>query len=383
MSELQLQGYSMPMLEGQVEASKLLDQSIGSEWGLGVVSLDAFGTPVSQIIYEVANQLEISVLVPELPSTKVMTASYDQAPGQNVIEDLAAYIGMVADYDGQTLRFLSQDRSTFDFIVLRSGYKPASELVQDLTGLLGSDARVKAVDDRVIVSGTRRDLEQVKRFEKHLQTGPDGWQLNVRIVAVTESFRRDLGLDWDLSARGGLNVTELSSIATTQLVVQVVAEATQIQSDAVLYNTATLYVLEGSTSEISQGRRVPVPRFSTSPEGTTTTVGYDYVDAGFSLKVAAERVPAGVRLKLEPSISNVVGFVQDAPITEQSSVVADVIMRDGEWVIITGLSTEQTSSDYKGIPGMKRSFGTESRLMDKSSLLVMVQARRIFGTESD
>lgn len=345
------------------------------------MTLEAYETPVSQMISEVAKQLDISVIVPDGLATMKMTAKYDQSPGQRVIEDIGDYINKIPEFDGGTLRFLDESKAVHEFLVMRSGYKPSAELVDDLQGLLGPDARIRAVDDRVVVSGTRRDLQQVQRFQRHLETGPDGWRLNIRVVAVTETFRRDLGLDWDISARLALNAGSVASFTDTELVVQMIAEATQTQADAVLHDNATMYILEGSSSEINQGRQVPIPRFQTSPEGTTTVVGYDYINAGFNLKASAERVPVGVRLNLEPSISNVVGFVRDAPITEESSVRADVILENNEWVIITGLSTEQTSSDHKGIPGLSKNFGTENRISDKSSLLIMVQAQRIFGRD--
>ena len=112
-------------------------------------------------------------------------------------------------------------------------------------------------------------------------------------------------------------------------------------------------------------------------------VGYDYIDAGFQFRAKAERVPIGVRLQLEPSISTVTGFVRETPITEESTVQVDAIVRDGEWIIITGPSVEQASSDYSGIPGLPTKLGKESQLDDKATLLVMVQARRIFGSQPE
>ncbi len=308
-----------------------------------------------------------------------MTASYRGVDGQAVIEDIGEFIGLVPEYDGATLRYLPEDQANYEFLVLRSGYKPASELVEDLKALLNSTARVRAVDDRVVVSGTRRDLEQVQRFEKHLQTGPDGWMLNIRIVAVTEAFRRTLGLDWNVRGKLGFNVADGSGAFASDMLVEVIAEATETNLHAYLVNHATMYLLEGSTGRINQGRNVPVPRFSTSPAGTTTTVGFDYIQAGFEFEAKAERVPVGVRLQLEPSISTVVGFIAEAPITEESTVVVDVIVEDGQWVIITGLSVDQASSDRDSIPGLEKLIGNETMIDDRSTLLVMVQAKRIFG----
>ncbi len=375
-----MQEYKGTIQQDTVPPSELIEQPVGQEWSLGEVSVEVYEAPVSQVLVEVSNQLGVSVVVPPDAGQSTISVKYENTNGQQVIEDIADHLGLVSEFDGSTIRFLKEDQATHDFVVVRSGYKPSGELVEDLESLLNNNVKVRAVDDRIVVTGKRRDLEQVKRLEKHLQTGPDGWTLNVRIVGVTDSFRRELGLDWDLSAKVGFSAKDLSGVFNSDIAVQIIAEATQTQTDAFLAYQATVHVLEGSSSELVQGRRVPLPRYQTSPEGTTTVVGFDYIEAGFRLDVTAERVPVGVRLQLEPSISAVTGFVADAPITEESSVKSDVVVRDGQWVIITGLASEQMSSSKDSVPLLKDLLGHESRVSDMTSLIVLVQAVRTFGT---
>ena len=375
-----MQEYKGPSQQTTVPPSELIEQPVGQDWALGEVSIEVYKAPVSQVLVEVSNQLAVSVVVPADADQSTISVKYENANGQQVIEDIADHLGLVSEFDGSTVRFLKEDQATHDFVVVRSGYKRSAELVEDLESLLNNNVKVRAVDDRIVVTGKRRDLEQVKRLEKHLQTGPDGWTLNVRIVGVTDSFRRELGLDWDLSAKVGFSAKDLSGVFNSDIAVQIIAEATQTQTDAFLAYQATVHVLEGSSSELVQGRRVPVPKYQTSPEGTTTVVGYEYIEAGFRLDVTAERVPVGVRLQLEPSISAVTGFVADAPITEESSVKSDVVVQDGQWVIITGLASEQMSSSTESVPFLKELLGHESRVSDMTSLIVLVQATRTFGT---
>jgi hypothetical protein len=87
------------------------------------------------------------------------------------------------------------------------------------------------------------------------------------------------------------------------------------------------------------------------------------------------------RLDLEPSISSIIGYVNDAPITDESSVQADIVMRSGEWVVLTGLSTVQTTDTRSRIPGMPQSLSTATRNTDKTLLLVLVQAQRVFSQQ--
>ena len=98
-------------------------------------------------------------------------------------------------------------------------------------------------------------------------------------------------------------------------------------------------------------------------------------------RARGSQAPNRQRLGLEPSIANVTGYVNDAPITDESSVQADFMMRSGEWVVLTGLSTEQTADTRTRIPGMPQSLGTATRNTDKTSLLVLVQAQRVFSQQ--
>ena len=163
----------------------------------------------------------------------------------------------------------------------------------------------------------------------------------------------------------------------------VIGKATETGTDAQLLQTATLYVLEGSESQITQGQKIPVPKKQTSPEGTTTTTGYEYIEAGFKLVANAKRVPGGVRLNLQPTISSVAGFVEEAPITQESSAVVQVVVDSGEWIVITGLDTTSESKDTKKIPGLPAPvFGTNTGNQEQTALLVLVQAKRVFAAQA-
>ncbi len=179
------------------------------------------------------------------------------------------------------------------------------------------------------------------------------------------------------AAAGELTALVLSGTSAS-VVVQVIAEAVETGRDATLLHSATLYVLEGGESTMTQGDRVPIPKFQTSPEGTVAIVGYDFLDTGFELTAAARRVPGGVRLQLDPSISSVVAYVGDAPVTTQSRVTVDTIVSDASWLIVSGLSTASASTDDANLPGLSSGlFGSTSTSAADTSIVFMVRAERV------
>jgi len=113
-----------------------------------------------------------------------------------------------------------------------------------------------------------------------------------------------------------------------------------------------------------------------------TVTGYDRVHTGYQLRVKARRVPVGVFLELEPSVSGIKGYVEGAPLLTESTVTASVVIDDGEWVILSGLSTLALSGDAKGLPGGlgSRLTSREGSTVSEGSVLVLVRARRVYAS---
>ncbi len=363
--------------------SEMAHESNSKPWDLGTVTIATIETPIANVMQAVAMQVGVSISIPkEADEEQTVTADYTDQQAQRVFEDLASKIEMVAEYDGSIVTFTTPDKATKDFIVLRTGYADAEVAEQTMQAMLGDEANVDVIDDRLVVTGSRGELEQATDYAKHFNSGRDGWLLDVRVVTITKLMRRELGLDWDLEANIGLNTTGPGYMTNADLLVSVIGRAVQTGTDAKLLQTATLYVLEGSGSQITQGQKIPVPRFQTSPEGTTTTAGFEYIEAGFKLEAQAKRVPGGVQLDLSPSISSVVGYVEQAPITQQSSAEVQVVVDSGEWIIITGLDTVSSSNESKKIPGMPAPiFGTNNKSDEETALLILVQAKRVFTAQ--
>ena len=335
-------------------------------------------------MHAVASQVGVSIQVPKAAKMDdLITADYNNLEAQKVFENLANRIEMVAEYEDGMVTFQTLDKAHRDFVVLRSGYAETELVQRSIQSMLGESSVVDAIDDRVVITSHRKGLQQAVEYSKHFQQGQDGWLLDVRVVSITKVMRRELGLDWNMEANLGLDTRGAGYLTNADLLVNVIGKATETGTDAQLLQTATLYVLEGSESQITQGQKIPVPKKQTSPEGTTTTTGYEYIEAGFKLVANAKRVPGGVRLNLQPTISSVAGFVEEAPITQESSAVVQVVVDSGEWIVITGLDTTSESKDTKKIPGLPAPvFGTNTGNQEQTALLVLVQAKRVFAAQA-
>ena len=325
----------------------------------------------------------VSITIPAgITESDTITVDYQGVEAQRIFEQVSKRIGKVAEYDGSMITFSTVEDAQKDFVVIRSGYVDPEIIVNSIQSMFGTETNAEVLDDRIIITGDRRSLEQARELAKHFERGADGWLLSVRVVSVSKTFRRELGLDWNVEANLSLDTTGPGVVSDADMIVSIIGKATDSGTQAALLETASLYVLEGSTSTVRRGQRVPVPRFITSPYGSNSTAGFDYINAGFELSATARRVPGGVRLALTPKISSVIGFVREAPITQESLVEVQLVVQDGDWIIISGLDTSQASKDEQVLPGLPSPiFGATTDTTDESTLLVLVQARRVFSAE--
>lgn len=336
---------------------------------------------MSQVLLEIASQAGVSISLPSGIESERVTVDNEQADTRAVLNELVGRMELVPRYSGGILTFAKQDVDTNDFIVVRSGYIPPDKMRELMKSQLGEKASVDLIDDRVVITAPAPILERAAEIAEQASTGADAWLLDIKVVTLTETLQRELGLDWTVGGTAVFTASNLRSVMDTDLFVQVIAQATQAESGATLLDTANLHVVEGTTSTLNRGQRIPVPKFTTTNEGATNLTGFEYINTGFILEATATRVPGGVRLTLSPTISSVTGFVREAPITQESAMTADVIIQDGEWVILTGLQTFRDSSGRTTLPGLDMPVftnNTDDRAAE--SIQILIRANRVYSS---
>lgn len=365
-----------------MQASTLAVEKQDTRWNLPRVTIKASDAPMDIFIQQVAKLINVSVSVPDEAKDRTITASYDTIKARTVLEEIASKLDLRVEYESGVIRFVTQDQQTNTFTVLRSNYVPPLRLSEVLRAQLGEKVTVELLDDRVIVSGTREQVELANRIAKYTESGADGWMLEVKIVTLNDNIKQELGVDWQLGATINLSASEAQSVLASSAFVEAILKATRTGTDAKLLDTANLYVLEGTQSTLNRGQSIPIPKFTTTVQGSTSVSGYEYIDTGFILSVAATRVPEGIRLTMEPTLSTVTGFVRDAPITQRSSITADVIVHNGDWIVLSGLETIKQTDATTNIPGLPKTiFEKKMQEVGAESILILVKATRVHRSQ--
>lgn len=366
------------------DASRDLEPRLTDAISFPPITYYADGEPLPVVVGDIAAMLNLSIIVDSGLDRKV-TIAVNQLDAARVMEELAEQVGATLTYESGLLRFINPQSAGVSSIgVFRTGYDDPAQVVEVTRALLGQRAVIRILGDRLVVGGNNRELSQFSDLSRYLETSPDSWILEVRLVSLSAGFASSIGLDWsttatlDASLAGVVGDVALPGALTgirAAAAVAAIAEASAESRDARLLTVCRLQLLEGETSRFQSGDTIPVPRRTVSDQGTVTTEGYTMIDTGFILTATARRVPGGIRLDLEPELSSVNGFVGDAPIVTRRRVTSSAILSSGEWMVLTGFDDliDSASRDL-------RPLGVRSSTKSSSQFVVLLRAIRVRST---
>lgn len=344
------------------------------------------------ILLDLAAQAQVAVVVPPIAEETVLSVEFSDIDAEDAFKSVAERLGMVAQFEKGMVQ-LREPRTVAQAVTaIRSGFEEAPDLARVLEKHLGARATVQPMGDRVFVSGDDDTVQRVESVRPFVDIGPDGWLLEVVVVQLSERFASAIGLSWSMSGQVRSILGDESLLAdgaftglAALAAVEMIAEASESSREAALLTSARLFVLEGQDASLQQGDVIPIPRRTVSNFGVVETTGFDYVNTGFTLRVSAKRVPGGVRLALEPSLSSVTGFVEQAPIVTTSRVSSSVVVVSGEWLVLSGLESSTLDREESGIPGVGGApwFGREGINSSSGRVAVLVKATRVFASSGE
>lgn len=340
--------------------------------------------PIRDAVLELSRQAGVSVVAPE--SEQSVSFELEDVDAEAAFRLVASHADLGVVYRDGVVSFGSEVDGRESFAILDPGYVDPAKAADVFAVSLGSEGEVREVGGRLAFGGSREGLRRAVDVAQGFQLGPDGWLLRVVVYEVSKQVEREVGIDLDLGfaleANAGAGAGDFVAPLTgsrAALSVSALGKLAETGSQAKVRTVGTLFLLEGEESTLQQGDSVPIPQRTVSSEGTVSTNGYQYVDTGFTITANGRRVPGGLLLTLDPKISSIKGFVEEAPIFSQSTVTGTVVVRSGEWVIMSGLQRTARSDSASGLPGVKKTPLTSMSRdeMSDGSLIICVHAERV------
>lgn len=284
-----------------------------------------------------------------------------------------------------------------------------------LEGLLSERGSVVA-DDRtntLVVNDTADNLDKIRRLVDTLDQPVKQVMVEARVVRATTSFSKELGVKWGIlgsvtaggkglytnstvsnigSTTQGLNVdlgtatTGASSIAFGLLGLdnfRLDLELSALQADGFgeVISTPKVLTADKQQATIKTGQEIPYQTTSTS--GGQTTVSTEFKEAVLQLDVTPNITPDGkVQMQLKVTHDSPADYAQNGElILNKNEVNTNVLINDGETVVLGGVFEQQNTTDQTKVPllgdlpAVGRLFRKDVKNEEKRELLIFVTPR--------
>jgi type IV pilus assembly protein PilQ len=298
---------------------------------------------------------------------------------------------------------------------LSVNYAKVSQLVEKIKPVL-SPRGVVLPDDRsntIIVRDVKKGIDEANDIASRLDTRTPQVLIESNLIETTPTFARSLGVDLGFS-RGGATI-DSSAGAGAPFAASTAANALGLALSIVQSRFAgfkdinlklTAAESEGKVRVLSRPSVVTLNNVASTiqslqiirvalPSGTTNIASGTGSAAGSA--VATEKIPVGIILTVTPQVSSD-GFVllnvnvksstlgtrsEGAQIPDELSreAIANVLLRDGETLVLGGIMRENKSYSESGVPWFKDVpvlgwlFKTTTTKAEFSELMVFITPR--------
>lgn len=381
------------------------------------ISFDYNEADVREVLDMMAAKAGVNIIYGDDVSGTV-TISLDKVPFSEAFETLLSVKSLAAQQVGNNiLRIASpktlmneQKSAMMQTRVFFLNYTMASAMKTQIDSVVTAEGRGAKcssddVNNAVIVTDTPVGLEATARFIRSLDRIPKQVMIEVKLVEVSLDDSFDLGVNWnftDSSGRavgttnlpgptpagstygGSLNFFGKISDFTFNTVISAAVKKGKLKvlSDP---KVATLNNKEATINITDQVPYTTTESAVGSGGATVTTSRVTYVPSGIILKVTPSINSDGrISMHLNPAVTQASGgSATTPPSTNIRSTDTNVIVRDGETVVIGGLIRDSQSKDvYKipilgDIPLLGLLFRKESVSRKRLELLIFVTPKII------
>lgn len=352
------------------------------------MTLSADGMPLAAFLRYLSDQGGVSVVAEEGFDTAPVTIDARDQPVSAVLGAVARRLGVQLTRSG-SLYFLGalrpEDRGVLVRKVTRLG---GPELAQAVTVLLSEFGRATAYPDGLVVVGDRVEvLQRVTELLDSIESAPsESWAVQLHVVSITRSEASDLGLDvvpeLEIAARfaaaSGTLLTPGSPTGTGATLaggLTAILRAERERRGVRMVADPLFVLVDGEEGTFRNGERVPVPRRTVSPEGTVTTLEFQYEQTGLDLRVTLRDLGAGRAMAtVDVELSDIVGFIENAPRVRNQQFHTQAVLATGGVYLLGALRRDDENHGTLGVLGTRKTKADSEQVVQ-----VWARAYRIGG----
>jgi hypothetical protein len=277
--------------------------------------------------------------------------------------------------------------STLATRLFRLGAASGAGVLEGLNVVLGDGERATydAATHALTVTATHEALSRVERWLGQVESELPQFEIEIRMVEVGSSAMERSGLDWNIKAGvlggtlpstfphktltedaeflpspsdvlAGAGQAENSSFVFSMLDARefsVFLELVRQDGEAKVLSSPKVVTLHNHEAVFESLTTLRIPTFTRNEAfATTTTSGVETVEFGTSLRVRPRLDKGGnIYLTVEPAVSKLDGIDDSGfPTVSLRRLKAEVLLADGETLVLGGLVRERTVEVVKSVP---------------------------------
>jgi type IV pilus assembly protein PilQ len=406
------------------------------------ISLDFQDADINDILRLIAEVGKVNIIAGGDVQGKITTRMTD-VPWDQALDVILKINGLAQERSGNIIRIAPLEKFTNErqerlkamvtevqaeplvTRIVPANYAAAKDLRPNLEKLLSRRGTIiiDARTNTMIITDTQASLDAVLALIEKLDRPTPQVMIEARIVESSRNFTRELGIQLGLAfsqitdrtfpnridVRGGIpNATggqglakppapanflldlpaavasggaigfSLASIGGTILDAQL--SAMESSGRGKIISSPKIATLDNTEAQIQSGRKIPVA--TVSAEGTRT----EFVDASITLKVTPHVTPndyIGMKITATKNEADFGNAVNGIPTITTREANTDMLIKDGDTVVIGGLYKRTISLNRAGIPGLSSIpilgylFRKEQERDDSDELLIFLTPRII------
>ena len=286
----------------------------------------------------------------------------------------------------------AQDLGPLNREVIAIKHAPAADIEKSIQSLLSSRGKVTVVThtNALIILDTDENIRQIRQMISQLDIETAQISISCKIIEVSSGVMQQLGIHWGYAdgeaevqhlpkptAPGDLVSGALERITYGILNSQNLSAALEYlygDNKGEIIAQPQITTVDNKEARIFMGQQVPVKYLD---EAGNTVV--KLINAGTELIVKPHVSGEGrILLELSPKKESYVRQSDGTPVINQQSASTNVVVNNGETVVIAGLTSNEYAETEEGIPILKdipllgNLFKRSNKSREKKDLIIFV-----------
>jgi type IV pilus assembly protein PilQ len=275
-----------------------------------------------------------------------------------------------------------------------------SEVIPHLEKILTKDRGSVTVDtknNQVIITDTASVVRMAQEIVRRIDRVTSQVLIEARVVEVSDTFARSLGIIWGASygpgviPGSGIETTadmainlpsaanntvgiNFSRLSGVPFVLNAKLDAVENTGEGRILSSPKILTLDNKKAQIKQGLEYPYEERS-SDGGTATK----FKNIDLMLEVTPHVTPDNrVSLKIKITKNDVAGFVGSVPSVATNEAETELLVNDGDTIVIGGIIKTTENKSQAGIPALSKIpvlgwlFKNTTRSHQKNELLIFI-----------